>query len=347
MNKTILVIGATGNLGAHISTHLKNLGYDVIAVGHRKNDNGFFADYSIPYYSIDITDVEDFEKLPQSGIYAVVHFAGMLPAVMKGFNGTSYVQSIIQGTLNVLEYTRKVGADRILFPQTLFDISYLFGTKVPIPADSLRKVPDGDHWLYVIAKNAAVEMIEHYYKNFGIKRFIIRLSRIYLYHPNPYTYRDGEKVMVSDRYLIYRAMQGADIELWGDPNRLLETICIKDFLQIIEKAILADVDGGIYNVGSGGSTLKERIEDIIDVFSPKDHPSRIIYKPEKRSARQFVLDIRKTVNELGYEPHYSWHDYLVDFKEEMEKQRFAKIWGREDDYITEDEIHDLLTSNKL
>ena len=129
--------------------------------------------------------------------------------------------------------------------------------------------------------------------------------------------------------------------------QFVETICIKDFLQIIEKAILADVDGGIYNVGSGGSTLKERVEDIIDVFSPKDHPSRIIYKPEKRSARQFVLDIRKTVNELGYEPHYSWHDYLVDFKEEMEKQRFAKIWGREDDYITEDEIRDLLTSNKL
>lgn len=341
MNKRIIVFGATGNLGAHISTHLKSLGYDVIAVGHRKNDNGFFADYSIPYYSVDITDVTDFDKLPQKDVYAVVHFAGMLPAVMEGFNGASYVQSIIQGTLNVLEYTRRVGADRILFPQTLFDVSYLFGTKVPIPADSLRRVPEGDHWLYVIAKNAAVEMIEHYYNDYSIKRFIIRLSRIYLYHPNPYTFRDGKKVMVSDRYFIYRAMQGADIELWGDPNRLLETICIKDFLQIIEKALLADADGGIYNVGSGGSTLKERIEGIIDVFSPKDHPSRIIYKPEKQSSRQFVLDIRKTVNELGYEPHYSWHDYLVDFKEEMRKQRFAKIWGKEEDYISHEEIERL------
>lgn len=343
MDKTIIVFGATGNLGAHISTHLKSLGYDVIAVGHRKNDNGFFADYGMPYFSVDITNMADFDKLPQEDIYAVVHFAGMLPAVMEGFNGTSYVQSIIQGTLNILEYTRKVRADRILFPQTLFDISYLFGTKVPIPADSLRKIPEGDHWLYVIAKNAAVEMIEHYYNDFGIKRFIFRLSRIYLYHPNPYTYRDGEKVMVSDRYLIYRAMQGAEIEIWGDPNRLLETICIKDFLQIIEKALLADVDGGIYNVGSGGSTLKERIEGMIDVFSPKDNRSRIIYKPEKRSARQFVLDIRKTVNELGYHPNHSWHDYLVDFKEEMKKQRFAKIWGKEDDYITKEEIKHLVS----
>ncbi len=343
MDKKIVVFGATGNLGAHISTYLKGLGYDIIAVGHRKRDNGFFADYSIPYYSVDITNVDEFDLLPQKDIFAVVHFAGMLPAVMEGFNGSIYVQSIIQGTLNVLEYTRKVGADRILFPQTLFDINYLFGTKVPIPADSQRKVPNGDHWLYVIAKNAAVDIIEHYYDSYGIKRFIFRLSRIYLYHPNPFTFTDGIKVLVSDRYFIYRAMRGADIELWGDPNRLLETICIKDFLQIIEKAISAGVEGGIYNVGSGGSTLKERIEGIVDVFSPKDHPSRIIYRPEKRSSKQFVLDIRKTVNELGYEPKYSWHDYLVDFKKEMEQQRFAKIWGREEDYISPEEINRLVT----
>lgn len=336
--KRVIVFGATGNLGAHISLHLKEKGYDVVAVGHRKNDNGFFADYNIPYYSVDVENSKDFEQLPQSDIFAVLHFAGVLPAVMEGFDASSYIQSIIQGTLNVLEYTRHVGSDRIVFPQTLFDIHYLFGTKVPIPADSLRKVPEGDHWMYVIAKNAAVDMIEHYYHEYGIKRFVLRLSRIYLYHPNPYTFTDGKKVLVSDRYLIYRAMKGKDIEMWGDPNRLLETICMKDFLQIVECALKADVDGGIYNVGSGGSTLKERIEGIIDVFSPKDYPSHVIFRPEKRSSTQFVLDIHKTVFELGYQPKYTWRDYLVDFKKEMKEQRFVKIWGKEDDYISTEEI---------
>lgn len=331
-NKKIVVFGATGNLGAHISLHLKSIGYDVIAVGHRKSDNGFFSDYGIPYYSIKIEDKSEFEILPQENIFAVVHFAGKLPAVMEGFDASVYIQSIIQGTLNVLEYTRKCGADRIIFPQTLFDIHYLFGTKVPIPADSLRKVPEGDHWMYVIAKNAAVDMIEHYYKEYGIKRFILRLSRIYLYHPNPYTYTDGKKVLVSDRLLIYKAMKGEKIEIWGDPNRLLETICIDDFLQIVEKALSAKVDGGIYNVGSGGSTLEERIKGIVEVFSPVDNPSEIVYCPEKKNCTQFVLDIRKTVNELGYEPQYTWKDYLLKFKEEMKKQTFAKIWGREEDY---------------
>lgn len=335
MKKKVVVFGATGNLGAHISVHLKKLGYDVIAVGHRKNDNGFFADHSMPYYSVSVEDAATFEKLPREDIYAVVHFAGMLPAVMEGFNASAYVQSIVQGTLNVLEYTRKCGAERIVFPQTLFDIHYLFGTKVPIPADSMRKVPEGDHWMYVISKNAAVDMIEHYYQEFGIKRFILRLSRIYLYHPNPYTYTDGKKVLVSDRFFIYQAMKGEKIEIWGDPNRLLETICIDDFLQIVEKALCADVDGGIYNVGSGGSTLEERVRGIVEVFSPADNPSEIVYCPEKRNSTQFVLDIRKTVSELGYEPKYTWKDYLIKFKKDMEAQPFAKIWGREEDYYRE------------
>ena len=124
--KRVIVFGATGNLGANISIYLQNIGYEVIAVGHRKNDNGFFADHGIKYYSVDIEKESDFKILPVDNIYAVLHFAGMLPAVMEGFSATPYIQSIIQGTLNVLEYTRMVGADRIIFPQTLFDIRYLY-----------------------------------------------------------------------------------------------------------------------------------------------------------------------------------------------------------------------------
>lgn len=330
--KKVVVFGATGNLGANISMHLHHLGYDVIAVGHRKNDNGFFAEHGMSYYSVNIENEKDFRQLPQNNIYAVLHFAGMLPAVMKGFSATPYVQSIIQGTLNVLEYTRIVGAERILFPQTLFDIHHLFGTKVPIPADAQRQVPEGDHWMYVIAKNAACDMIEHYYREYGIKRFIVRLSRIYLYHPNPYTFTDGKKVLISDRALIYKAIKGEPIEIWGDPYRLLETISVYDFLQIIEKALVANVDGGIYNVGCGGTTLEERVRGIVQVFCPKDRQSKVTYCPEKQNCTQFVLDIQKTIYELGYEPKYSWHDYLLKFKQEMVSQPFAKLWGREEDY---------------
>lgn len=333
-SKQVIVLGATGSLGTHIAVHMKRIGYDVIAVGHSKSDNGFYKDWGIEYLTLDISNPHDFNKLPSSNIWAVFHFAGALPAGMKGFDGNRYVTSIVQGTLNVLEYCRKAKVDRIIFPQSLFDVYHLFGSRTPISADQTRIAPlIGDHSVYVICKNAAVDLIEHYYQTFGIKRFIFRLSRIYLYHPNPFTYTDGKKVLVSDRLLIYKAIHGDCLEIWGDPERLLETICIKDFLQIMEKAVCASHDGGFYNVGSGGSTLRERIEGIVDVFSPDNHKCAIKYCPEKKNSTQFLLDITKTKEELGYNPQYNFHDYLVDFKSEMMLQPFEKIWGRESDYI--------------
>lgn len=328
-----MVFGATGTLGAYISLHFHKLGYNVIAVGHRKNDNGFFADYNIPYYSVDISNTEDLKMLPKENIDLVAHFAGSLPASMKGYDGNLYVDSIVKGTYNVLEFMRTNHIPKIIFPQSLFDISYLFGSKVPISADSDMRVPlDGDHVMYVIAKIAAVQIIEHYYRAYGIKRFILRLSRVYTYHPNPYTFTDGVKTMVSDRLLMQKAEKGEPISIWGDPNRILETCCMEDFLQIVEKCATSLLDGGIYNIGSGGSTLDERIHAIVDVFSSLGNKSLITYEPNKRSTMQFTLDINKTKLELGYEPKYSWYDYCVWFKREREIQRFAKLWGAEEDY---------------
>ena len=143
--KTIMVFGATGLLGAYISLHFHGKGWKVIAVGRRKSDNGFFAGYGIPYYSVDIIMKDEFGKLPKDHIDVVAHFAGDLPASMEGYDGIRYIDSILKGTYNVLQFMHENGIPKIIFPQSLFDISYLFGSKTPIPADSVRKAPlEGD-----------------------------------------------------------------------------------------------------------------------------------------------------------------------------------------------------------
>ena len=338
MSNKIIVFGATGGTASNIALDLAAHGYEVIAVGRRKSDNGFFADYSIPYLSVDITDKDDFKKLPQEGVGAVVHYAGVLPSFMKQFDNQPFISTIVQGTYNVLEYMRQAGIGRIIFPQSLFDVHHLFGRAMPIPADAERRVPDGDHAMYVIAKNMAIDMIEMYHKLYGMQRFIIRMSRIYLYSPNPYWYEFGVQKLYSDRYLIYQAMKGRDIEIWGDPQRVLETMCVKDLCQLIRCALAADVEGGIYNVGSGGTTLENRIRGIVDVFSPKGQPSQIIYRPDKPNGTQFLLDYSKSTKELGYYPEYDWIKYLCYFKDEMVTQRFHKLWGYEKDYFDFDKF---------
>ena len=144
--KTIVVFGATGKVGCYTVLYLKEKGYEVIAVGKRKSDNGFFADYGIQYVSLDILNIADYVKLPQENVYGIVHMAATLPATMEGYNPHEYVRSNLDGTLNVLEYAVKVGVERFVFPKSWSDIIYLTGTLKPIPADAPVKFPlDNDH----------------------------------------------------------------------------------------------------------------------------------------------------------------------------------------------------------
>ncbi len=61
--KTVVVIGATGKVGCYTALYLKEMGYNVIATGKRKSDNGFFADYDIKYLSLDILKQEEFKNI--------------------------------------------------------------------------------------------------------------------------------------------------------------------------------------------------------------------------------------------------------------------------------------------
>jgi Nucleoside-diphosphate-sugar epimerases len=330
----IIIFGATGSVGPYTAIRLKELGYDVIAVGKRHSDNGFFKDYDIDYYSLDISNKDDFQKLPKCGISQIINFAGAMPAHMRIYDPYQYIETIIKGTLNILEYMRKIGINKIIFAQSIADILYLFGSKEPIEADVERRFPlTGDHSVYSISKNTAVNLIEHYHYQYGFKRFVLRLPTIYLYHPDQYYYVDGVKKILGYRLLINKAIKGEPIDIWGDPKSAKELVYVKDFVQLVEKCVATNIDGGIYNVGTGiGVTMEDQVKGMIKVFSPKYKQSEIRYKPEMKSSPQFILDISKSIKELGYKPIYNYLKYFEDFKNEMLREPFAKLWGYKNNF---------------
>lgn len=334
MTNRVVIFGATGTVGVYTALRLKELNYDVIAVGRRKSDNGFFADYGIPYYSVDISKKKDFDKLPTEDVECVIHYAGAMPARMKGYNPQEYIDSIITGTLNVLDYTHKVNGKKIVFTQSISDCFWMVKDATPVPADIWRKFPlNNDHSIYVIAKNAAVDLIEHYFHKYGIKRFILRLPTIYLYHPDPYYHVDGVKREMWYRLFIDKAIAGEPIEIWGDASKVKEIVYVKDFVQIVECCVKSPLDGGFYNVGEEECvSLDEQIKGTIAVFSEKGKESPIIYRPEMPDPSEFVFDISKTKNELGYKPQWTYREALKDMKHEMETNPFEKLWGKESDY---------------
>jgi nucleoside-diphosphate-sugar epimerase len=331
--KKIVLFGATGTLGAYTAIDLKENGYDVFAIGKRRSDNSFFHNNNIEYLSLDIVDDEGLKKLP-TNVDSIIHFAGTMPAHMDGYMPKDYLRSIILGTYNILEYANRIGCKRLVFSQSIADILYLFGTTEPILPDVERRNPEvGDHSMYSISKNAAVNMIEHYYYQYGIKRFILRLPTIYAYHPNPFYYVNGIKKWMGFRLIMDKAMKGEPIEIWGDPKSSKEIVYVKDFTQIVQRSIEAECDGGLYNVGRGvGVSMEEQVRGIVDVFSPTRKKSVISYNVEKPSSPQFVLDIKKTQGDLGYIPKFNYREYLIDYKKEKEKQFFQGLWGTEDNY---------------
>ena len=326
--KKIIVLGSAGNLGMYFMDYLNdNLDlkkYEVIATGTKDEYPHEF--YKGKYIKVDITKNEDFEKLPKENIHAVVDFAGILPAYLKRDDPNKYIDVNIKGTLNVLNYCVQAKVDRIAYTQTWADLNGYLKDKKPLKPDLLRKpIFVGDHAIYTVTKCAAVDLIECYHQMYGIKNFIFRLPNIYLYSPEMYYYVNGERKFISYRYLIQRAIEGKNIEMWGNPDLGKDVIYVKDLCQMIFKSLFVQLQTGVYNAGTGvKTTMREQIEGIVKVFSPKDKPSKIIECPEKKDCDDFVMDIENAKKELGYEPKYDYISYLEDYKKEMKQNKFRK-----------------------
>lgn len=334
MKKIVVIFGATGKVGCYTALYLREMGYDVVAVGKRKTDNGFFADYGIDFKSVDIMNREAYEKLPQKDVFAVIHMAATLPATMKGYDPRIYVEENICGTMNVLDYGVSAGIKRFVFPKSWSDVLYLTGNLKPIDADAVAKFPlNNDHTIYAITKNAACDIIHHYSVKYGFKYYILRFPNIFCYHPNPTYYVDGVKRWTGQRAIIEQAKRSEDIELWGNPDCARDVFYVKDCTQIIEKTLSSNGVSGVYNVGTGKAVTRlEQIEGIIKLWSPIDKPSKIVINRNKPDSPCYMLDISKTEKELGYVPKYDYMSYLKDMKYEMDHNRFEKLWGKESDY---------------
>ena len=175
--KNIIVFGASGGTGKYFIEYFKkhcvDNEYNIIASGSRENN--IFTGLNVDYFSVDITKINDFDKLPNNNIYAVVDLAGLMPARMEGYNPYKYIDVNITGTLNILEYCRKNHADRILFAQSFGDIKNHSEINPFLKVNMPRNFSfTSDHTVYVMTKNFAVDLIENYHQVYGIKNFIFR-----------------------------------------------------------------------------------------------------------------------------------------------------------------------------
>ena len=324
----VIVLGASGFLGAYSCLELKRAGYDVVAVGHRPSDGGFFADHDIAYvggFSIEREDC--FDLLPTDPV-AVVNLAGSMPA-RADFAQTDYVASIVTGTINLCEWMRaRTSCKRIVFNTTPSDVWHAFKVGAIVGDDTVRRYPatGGDHDIYAIAKMAAVDVLDHYRLTDGISPIVFRHLNVYGFHPSAKYFVDGEERMSPWRILLRRAVAGGAIEVYGDGSRKLELLSVYDFAAAVVKAVEATpAVFGMFNLsGIRPYSLEEEIRTIVDVFG---NGNDVIPAPEKPSRIETMLDRGKARRELGWEPQLDWRETCLKIREEFSANRFSKLWG--------------------
>ena len=152
----------------------------------------------------------------------------------------------------------------------------------------------------------------------GLKKFVFRLPTIYLYSPIDHYYVDGVSRKIGYRLLIDKARAGETIEVWGDSSRVKDMVYVKDFCQMLYKAVFVNRDCGYYNVGTGiGTSLLDQIKGMVEVFGEAGKKSQIVMRPDKPNAPQYIMDITPAREELGYTPKYDYISMLKDIKREM------------------------------
>ena len=330
MKKHIVIFGATGTLGLYFVDHLADkLDHDewkIVATGRSKLK--WFSRYeNVEYVNVDIVDKDTFSELPRENVFGIAHFAGVLPGYMDGYDPRSYLDTNVMGTFNVLEYARTTRARNIIYTQTISDYAGYFDKMVELH-DDMQQLPPmtGDHSVYAISKICAEQLCNHYEATYGVKAFTLRLPNIYCFmHDSKILYADGKPARSSYRHMISLAKAGESLEVWGDKDKGMDLIYIKDFCQLAELALFSNnKTGGSYNVGTGVMTsLDDFVHGIIEVFSPEGSPSKVVYRPEHHDCVNYYMNVDKAKRDLGYLPQYDAMAFLRDYKQEMEDDRFA------------------------
>ncbi len=313
------IFGATGKIGQELVPYIVKNDPDVeiVAVGHRK-ENIFRNLDRVTYYSVNIIDQADFEKLPDQ-VDAVINLAAAVTTAVNSGEVMAYIQLNIIGAVNILDYALKAGADRIIYSQTYNDVFGAPDAEVIIHPETPRKTRyKGEAAVYAITKNTAVDLQNYYQEKYGIKSFVLRLPTVQCPTRSPYYLIGGEKRLRPFRKMIQQACNGEPIEIWGDPNHIMDMVYVDDCCQMFYLALKANVNGGVYNVGTGiGTTLQQQVEGMIEVFSPEGHKSEIRYLPDKPNGKPFIMDIENARRDLGYEPKYGYIDMLKEFKRRL------------------------------
>lgn len=180
MEKKVLVTGADGFIGSHLTELLVEKGYEVRAFAFYNSFNTWGWLDTLPASMMDHVevftgDIRDPNGVREAmkGCSAVFHLAALIAIPFSYHSPDSYVDTNIKGTLNVLQAARDLETERVLITST----SEVYGTAHYVPIDENH--PYQGQSPYSATKIGADRLSESFYRSFGLPVTIVRPFNTY------------------------------------------------------------------------------------------------------------------------------------------------------------------------
>ena len=308
----ILVTGAEGFIGSHLTELLVEKGYSVKAfVRYNFTNNWGWLESSKYLKDIEIYtgDVRDYDSVYDSmkDVDVVFHLAALIGIPYSYVSPLAYIKTNTEGTYNILEAGRKLGVDRIVVTST----SEIYGTAQYVPID--EKHPYNPQSPYAASKASADHLALSYYRSFGTPVTIIRPF-------NTYGPRQSARAIIPT--IVTQILSGktqiklGNLEPTRDLNYVKDTANGFVTVGLHEKTI-----GDVYNIGSGREiSIGELVQKIIDLLGRHveivQDEQRV--RPEKSEVERLLCNADKAKALTGWKPQYTLEDGLKETIEWME-----------------------------
>ncbi|MGE3727443.1 MAG: NAD-dependent 4,6-dehydratase LegB [Candidatus Sericytochromatia bacterium] len=299
MHSQVLVTGAGGFIGSHLTEALVRAGFRVRAFVHYNAFNSWgWLETLTPEIKTELDvfcgDIRDpfGVQTAMMGCAQVFHLAALIAIPYSYHSPATYVETNISGTLNVLMAARALGVEKVLQTST----SEVYGTARYVPID--EEHPLQGQSPYSASKIGADQMALSFHRSFELPVAVIRPF-------NTYGPRQSARAVIPT--IITQLAQGQQLKLGAlhptrDFNFVKDTVA--GFMAVAQSPSAV---GEVINIGSGfeisiGDTAR-LIAEIMGVeFTLESEAARL--RPVASEVERLHADNAKALKLLNWQPEY-------------------------------------------
>ena len=304
--KKILVTGASGFIGSHLTEFLCKLGYDVRAFVHYNSSGSWgWLDSTPIKKDIEIVrgDIRDFDSVSNAvkGVDTVYHLAALIGIPYSYESPLAYVKTNIEGSYNVLESVKRHGVGRVMMTST----SEVYGTAKYTPIDELHPLQPQSP--YSASKISADQIALSYFNSFNTPVVIARPF-------NTYGPRQSARAIIPA--IAVQLLNGRkNIEL-GSVTPKRDVTFVKDTVAAMHT--IANEDsfiGSAVNIGSGTEySIRDFFEKLCSITGTKAEISQSEerLRPQKSEVHRLLCNNQKIISSTNWKTNYSIEQGLAE-----------------------------------